>query len=333
MHDHPNMRDNCGVLGVKLNTDAIETLCEGIFQLQHRGQEYCGISSVKNNKIIAQSFKGLVSSNLIYENIGEVSGNAGIAHVSLLDPQPFILSSRTGKFALAFSGNIINADALRNELMELGLSFSSNYDVEILAKLIAKEDSIVDGLKKLPEKVRGSYSLVLLRDDGTLYTMRCPLGIKPLIIGASSQGVAVASESCALRWIGMKIVKDVEPGAIYSITEKGAEKIADVSTGCRAICGFEYAYTARLDSVIDGIPVITARHSFGAKLASNDDIDATVVAGVPMSGLGHALGYHRQSGVPYGIIFNYNRYAYGRSYIPPTQAERIQIASKKLYPV
>lgn len=328
------MRENCGVLGIKYkDRDCVNSLCEGIFHLQHRGQEYCGIATHDKGGMMYASFPGLVSDNMTPEKIGRFHGKTGIAHTSLLNPQPVVLMSRIGRFALAFSGKVINSRSLISSLTDRGMSFSTGFDVEILAKLIAEEKDIVEGLKKLADKVVGSYSLVLLSDTGKLYCMRDPLGVKPLILGISSDGAVVASESCAINWLGMETVRDVEPGAIYLIQESGPEKIAQVKTERTAFCAFEYAYTARLDSVIEGIPVSTARDNLGSRLAQNDDIEADVVAGIPMSGLGHALGYHRASGLPYGIIFNYNPYALGRSYIPPIREERIRIAERKLYAV
>lgn len=330
----PEIRENCGVLGIKYkDKDCVGSLCEGIFHLQHRGQEHCGIATQDQGKIRCTSFSGLVSDNLIPENVKKFHGRTGIAHTSLLDPQPLVLMSKMGRFAIAFSGKVINSRSLMSSLMDRGMSFSTGFDVEILAKLIAEEADIVEGLKGLADRVVGSYSLVLLSDSGELYVMRDPLGVKPLVLGANSAGTCVASESCALKWLGMEIIKDVEPGAIYVIRESGPEKVAQVETDKRALCAFEYAYTARLDSVIEGIPVSTARDNLGSSLATDDDIQADVVAGIPMSGLGHALGYHRASGLPYGIIFNYNPYALGRSYIPPTREERVHIAERKLYVV
>mgnify|MGYP000988654717 CR=1 FL=1 len=324
--------DHCGVLGLSFtDEDCVYSLAHGIFHLQHRGQEYCGLALEDEGEIHAEAFRGLVSDSFTPEVLSLFKGKHGIAHTSLKDPQPFVLESRIGKFAIAFSGNIINAREIKEELMRKGFSFSSNYHVEILAKLVAQANNIKEGLESLPKKINGSYSIVLLADDGSLYAMRDPLGVKPFIAGASAKGVCVASESAALNGLGMKIIKDIEPGGIYLLRPTGISKISQVESERIAHCAFEYAYTARIDSVINSIPVATARNNLGASLAKDDDIEATVVAGVPMSGLGHALGYHKASEVPYGIVFDYNRYALGRSYIPPNQDERNRIARDKLY--
>ncbi len=332
-HMHREMYDHCGVLGLSLtNRDCVYSLSQGIFHLQHRGQEHCGIAVAHDGEVQARAYKGLVSDNFTHENLVGFKGTSGIAHTSLLDPQPFLLEARMGKFALAFSGNIINHQELRDELLKKGASFSSSHQVELLAKLIADTKSIEEGLKSLANRIRGSYSIVILAQDGTVYAMRDPLGVKPLVAGANPSGVCVASESAALNGLGMKIVRDIEPGGIYALKPTGISRIALMESERAAFCAFEYAYTARLDSVIEGIPVVTARNNLGASLAKDDDIgEATMVAGVPMSGLGHALGYHQASGVPYGIVFDYNRYALGRSYIPPNQKARTEIARSKLY--
>ncbi len=328
------IKENCGLLGLSFaDLDIVESLEKGIFQLQHRGQEHCGVAVTNGTDMNAQTYRGLISDNLIPENLIKFSGTSGIAHTSLLDPQPFVLESILGKFAICFSGNIINSADIKAKLMSEGVSFSSDYDVEVLAKIIARASGIIEGLESLAEQVIGAFTCLVLFEDGRLYAIRGPLGIKPLVVGTNKYGTCVASESSALNWLGMDIIQDVEPGAIHEITPKGSEKKGEIVSSRIAHCAFEYAYTARLDSIIEGVPINLARSRLGKCLAEKDEIESTVVAGVPMSGLGHALGYHQESGVPYGIVFDYNRYALGRSYIPPTQKERVKIADRKLYPV
>jgi amidophosphoribosyltransferase len=321
-----------GVLGLNYREhNCIGDLQDGIFQLQHRGQEHCGFATV-GNRLHCECYPGLVSVNTNAEQLEKFPGKSGLAHVSLSDPQPLILESRLGKMALVFDGVINNAREIKQELLQQGCAFAYGTDGEIMARLISQGKDIVDGLAGLPDRIRGAYSLLVLTEKGQLFAMRCPAGIRPLVIGINDAGTCAASESGTLDWLGVKEFKDVEPGAIYELKTSGFAKVAERPAQKIAHCAFEYAYMARIDAIIDGVPVSQARNNFGSALAARDQsVNADVVAGVPMSGLGHALGYHLASQVPYGIVFDYNRYAHGRSYIPPTQTERKRIATSKLY--
>ena len=321
-----------GVLGLNYREHhCIGDLQDGIFQLQHRGQEYCGFATT-DTRLHYEYYPGLVSANTNAAQLQRFPGRVGVAHVSLSTPQPVVLQSRLGRFAIVFDGVVNNAEELKEELLQAGSAFAYGTDGEIIAHLIIQGKDIVEGLARLPEKIKGAYSLLLLTEEGRLFAARCPRGVRPLVIGVNDEGTCAASESGTLDWLGVQQFQDVEPGAIYELTPTGFNKLWEKPAERITHCAFEYAYMARIDAVIDGVPVSQARNNFGSALAARDsNIKADVVAGVPMSGLGHALGYHMASQVPYSIVFDYNRYAHGRSYIPPTPAERKRIATSKLF--
>ena len=319
--------ENCGVFGIYSDNDCVKEIYSGIFKLQHRGQRYCGISTYNRGfKIITH--KGFVRHTFTSEELNRLSGKFGIGQVSLKDRQPIFLESRLGEFSLAFSGNILNREELIVGLKSQGYSFNTAADVELLAKLIAQGDNFVDGIEKAGSRIKGSYSLVILTKDG-IYAARDPYGFKPLILGQNQKISAVSSESRAFILANLKIIRDVQPGEILFINQKGFQTKRLIKGKRVAHCAFEWGYIASMDSIIDGIPVVRARNNLGASLAKNDRIKADLVAAVPFSGIGHALGYHKASGIPYDEVFLIDRFA-SRSYTPLTQKERDEEARIKL---
>jgi amidophosphoribosyltransferase len=324
------MRENCGVFGYFSNNhDVAKQIYYGNFKLQHRGQRYCGIAT-SDNVLHLITKKGLVRHTLTETDILSLKGNIGIGHVSLQDRQPIILLSHLGRFSIAFSGNIINRKELAEELKRERHSFSTETDIELLGKLISLESSFSEGIEKLNEKVVGSYALVLLTEK-EIYAARDPSGFKPLVIGKNKNDIAVSSESRPFDFLDIKLIRDVKPGEIIKISSKGIESIGKVNGRKISFCAFEWAYIASVDSIIEGIPVIRARENFGVKLAERDgeNIKADIVAPVPFSGIGCALGYHKFSKIPYQEVFLIDRFA-GRSYTPLTQKERNAEAKIKL---
>lgn len=324
------MNENCGIFGLYnvRKEPAAKNVYYGIFKLQHRGQRYCGIAT-SSRDVYLTTHKGFVRHTFTEDEIRNLKGTSGIGHASLKERQPIVLISRMGKFAIAFSGNILNGKKLRDELKERGHSFNSETDIELIGKLISYEKDFLNGIIKLSEKVKGSYSLVMLTKNG-IYAARDPRGFKPLILGRNSHQFAVASESRPFDITGLEIYRDVEPGEVVLINGDGIKTVARIKNGNPAFCAFEWAYTASVDSVIDGIPVMRARENFGIKLAKRDGgIDADVVAPVPFSGIGCALGYHKESRIPYQEVFLIDRFA-SRSYTPLTQASRDEEARIKL---
>lgn len=320
-------QDNCGVAAICQHGNAVEPLCKSIFQLQHRGQRFVGFSVLQNNgEIDGDVAPGLVSHNR--SMFLKSQGSSAITHVSLKEPQPFFAYTKMGRIGLAFSGRIQNAEQIRQCAKQDGHSFATADEAEVLTNLVGQYDDPVLGLKQMAEQVMGSFSLVLLTKNG-IYAARDPFGFKPLIIGKGLDGCAVASESPGITEIGMEIVRDVKPGEIIILEKQGFTTVGQIPSTRVAHCAFEWAYTARYDSIIDGIPVEQTRLNMGASLAKGDNIEADLVAPIPMSGIGHAQGYHARSRLRYRDIFFYNRYS-DRSYTPLEQADRDRIAAEKL---
>ncbi len=327
-----SMGDNCGVFGIVKETDCVEDIYRGLDFLQHRGQQFCGIATYDGQRIYQITHYGQVGNTFTSHQLETFKGNMGIGHVSLKERQPMTWQGAVGEIAVAFSGNIINNEALLTEMKDRGEAFYHGLHIEIISKLIMQEKNVVSGISMLAEKIKGSYSLVVLTQDG-IYVARDVYGFRPLMLGEGSGSYLVSSESRAVQNMGINRLRDVRPGEIVLITRKGFETKQQLKSPRRAHCAFEWAYTASMDSKIDGLYVQEARNNLGRALAERDveqgGIQADLVAPVPMSGIGHALGYHMASGLPYQEVFLYNRYA-DRSYTQLTQEDRDRVAKKKL---
>ncbi len=325
------MQDNCGVFGISANSDCKYDIYQGIDFLQHRGQEFCGISTFHDG-VRQVTHYGKVGTSFSDEDLKYLKGNLGIGHVSLWERQPVMFQSSLGEIAVAFSGNIINAEELIQEMMSRGKSFYKKYNVELIAKIIMEAGDPLSGLSILAEKMKGAYSIVVLTKDG-IYAARDVYGFRPLILGRAQDRCAVSSESRALQNLDMELVRDVKPGEILLVTNKGFQTVKQLDCPRRAHCAFEWAYNASIDSVIEGVYVQEARNNIGAKLARRDaeegGVEADIVSPVPMSGIGHAIGYHMQSKISYQEVFLYNRYA-DRSYTQSSQIAREKMAKRKL---
>ncbi len=323
--------DNCGVFGLWASRGPVaEQIYYGIFKLQHRGQRFCGLATWDDG-IRLVTHAGFVRHCFTREELQGLSGNWGIGHVSLKERQPMVFYSHLGSYALAFSGNVANRESLRRKLFRSGHAFSSETDTEILGRLLAQGKTIPGGLERIYQQVKGSFSLVVLTSQG-IYAARDSHGFKPLILGHSGKTVAVASESRSFDLLGLKVVRDVKPGETVYLNGDGFKTVLQVPAPRPAFCAFEWGYIASVDSVIDGIPVIRARQNFGIKLAQRDaaeKLKADIVSPVPFSGIGCALGYHHQSGLPYQESFLIDRFA-SRSYTPLMQEEREKEARIKL---
>ena len=332
-----SLREECGVFGVfsKRTQNVASTAYYGLFALQHRGQESCGI--VVNDDGIFNSYKdsGIVNDVFtpeILASLGE--GNMAVGHVRYgttgssdrLNSQPIVVNHHKGRMALAHNGNLINSFELRQELEAEGSIFHTTSDTEVISYIITKErirsSSIEDAVNAAMNTLKGAYSLVVM-SPSKLIAARDELGMRPLCYGKRDDGTyIVASESCALDSVSAKYIRDVEPGEIVIFDKDGVRSIKDhMNKQSHKICIFEYIYFARPDSVIEGKGVHEARLRAGACLAMEHPVPADVVIGVPDSGLDAALGYSRQSGIPYGIGFIKNKYI-GRTFIAPGQEVR-----------
>lgn len=343
------VREECGVFGIYDfdGNDVASTIYYGLFALQHRGQESCGIavSDTEGPKGKVSAHKGMGLCNEVFtpDVIESLHGNIGVGHVRYStagsstreNAQPLVLNYVKGTLAMAHNGNLVNAPELRHELEYTGAIFQTTIDSEVIAYHIARariktptvELAVAEAMKKL----KGAYSLVIM-SPRKLIGARDPFGFKPLCIGKRDNAYILASETCALETIGAEFVRDVEPGEIVTITKKGIasnKELCFTDHAKEARCIFEYIYFARPDSVFDGVSVYHSRIQAGRFLAMDSPVDADLVVGVPESGNAAALGYAIESGIPYGTAFVKNSYV-GRTFIKPKQSSRESAVRIKL---
>ena len=346
-YDEDEMHEECGVFGIYDfdGNDVANTIYYGLFALQHRGQESCGIavSDTAGPKGKVSSLKGMGLVNEVYttDSLSKLKGNIGVGHVrystagasTIENAQPLVLNYVKGTLGLAHNGKLVNAPELRRELELTGAIFQTTIDSEVIAYHIARErvkcGSVEEAVTRALKKVRGSYSLVIM-SPRKLIGARDPFGFRPLCIGKRDNAYILASESCALDTIGAEFVRDVEPGEVVTISpEYGIQSYKNMCQEQHARCIFEYIYFARLDSVIDGMSVYDSRITAGRCLAKDSPVDADVVVGVPESGNAAAMGYSLESGIPYGTAFVKNGYV-GRTFIKPQQSQRESSVRVKL---
>ncbi len=346
--DSAKIHEECGVFGVfaKESTDVASTTYYGLFALQHRGQEGCGI--VVNDDGLFNSYKDLGIVNDVFtprvlEELG--MGNMAVGHVrystsganARSNTQPIVVNHIKGRMALAHNGNLVNSAELREQLELEGSIFHTTSDTEVISYMITKErincPSIEEAVNRAMYKIKGAYSLVVM-SPSKLIAARDPSGFRPLCYGITEDGrYIVASESCALDAVSATFIRDIKPGEIVIFDKNGIRTIEDhCNTAPNAMCIFEYIYFARPDSVIDGKNVHLARLKAGEMLAQEHPVDADIVIGVPDSGLDAAVGYSRASGIPYGIGFIKNKYI-GRTFISPGQKSREDKVKIKLNPI
>ncbi|MCX7635090.1 MAG: amidophosphoribosyltransferase [Syntrophales bacterium] len=325
------VHDNCGVFGIYARQPCAYDIFNGLDFLQHRGQQYCGIATYEGH-IHQVTHHGKVGNSFSFQDLDYLKGCWGIGHVSLWERQPMSWQSQVGDIAVAFSGNIVNAPELIAQMKAQGHAFWRGYDIEVIAKIIMEAKDILSGVTTLAERVKGAYSLVILAREG-VYGVRDVYGFRPLILGRGNGRLVVCSESRAIQNLDMEIIRDVAPGEVVLLNDKGITTLKKLPSPRRAHCAFEWAYTASIDSIMEGLYVQKARSSLGRALALRDrqegNLDFDICAPVPMSGIGHALGYHLASGIPYQEVFLYNRYA-DRSYTQAEQSAREKMAKRKL---
>lgn len=344
-----NIHEECGVFGVyaKQSHEIAKTVYYGLYALQHRGQESCGI--VVNDDGLFTTYKdtGLVNDVFTPERLaGFGQGNIAIGHVrygttggSARDnAQPIVVNHINGRVALAHNGNLTNSYELRSALEMKGSIFHTTSDTEVISYIITEErltaPSIEEAVNRALNRIKGAYSLVIMSPT-KMIAARDEMGFRPLCIGKLPEngGYIAASESCALDAVGAEFVRDVEPGEIVVFDGKTVRSIKDHCNKEKPhTCVFEYIYFARPDSVLDGASVHEARIRAGAFLALEHPVQADVVIGVPDSGLDAALGFAKQSGIPYEIGFIKNKYI-GRTFISPGQESRTDQVRIKLNPI
>ncbi len=338
------VKEACGVIGFYNNDhwNLPKDLYYGIFALQHRGQESCGMAVSKNGNVTHHKDMGLANDVFSNDIIEKLQGDIGIAHCRYsttgdsekANAQPLVMSSVNGTLSLAHNGNLVDSAKLRQKLMaEQGAIFHTSLDSEIFAYLIAREEvgeyNLEKAVRRATKMVSGSYALLVMSPE-KLVGIRDPLGIKPLCLGMKGKSYILASESCAIDAIGGTFIRDIEPGELVVIDKEGVHSQPHKEElPTPRPCIFEYIYFARPDSILDGQSIYLSRHIAGKILAQRYPVDADVVIAVPDSGIDAAIGYSEESGIPYGVGLIKNRYI-GRTFIQPVQVQREEAVRIKL---
>ncbi|MBR1751936.1 MAG: amidophosphoribosyltransferase [Ruminococcus sp.] len=339
-----SIHEECGVFGVysPKRSGLAELVYHGLYALQHRGQEGCGIAVCDDGVIIAHKDVGLVGEVFDKRTLDEMPDCCmALGHVRYSTTggndrrncQPIVVNHQKGRMAIAHNGNLSNAGELRTKLELTGAIFHTTSDTETIAYIITKQrlqtDSIEQAVLGTMGIIDGAYSLIVMSPT-KLIAVRDPYGFRPLCFGRLPDGgYAIASESCALTAIGAEFVRDVEPGEMLVFSKDGVASHRCDLIRPRRTCVFEYIYFARPDSVIDGVSVHKARLKAGHILAQKCPADADIVIGVPDSGLDAALGFSQGSGIPYGIGLIKNKYI-ARTFISPSQDSRVDKVRIKL---
>lgn len=339
-----NIHEECGVFGIYSDKphNVAGTAYLGLYALQHRGQESCGIAVCDDGVFSSHKDNGLVSEVFSKDTLDSLgNGNIAVGHVrysttggsSRNNIQPLVIRHIKGNLALAHNGNLINANSLRKDFELSGAIFHGTSDTEAIAYTIVSErlhcNSTEDAVEKAMYRLQGAYSCVLMTAT-KLIAFRDPNGFRPLVLGKTPDGsYIIASESAAIETAGGLLVRDIKAGEIIIIDSNGVRSIETHCGKKGNICVFEYIYFARPDSVIDGVCVHRARIRAGEFLAKESPVDADIVIGVPDSGIDAAMGYSQTSGIPYGSGFIKNRYI-GRSFIIPEQHDREDAVKLKL---
>ncbi|MGZ8446064.1 MAG: amidophosphoribosyltransferase [Candidatus Binatia bacterium] len=327
--------DECAVMGIYGHPEAANMAYLGLYALQHRGQESCGIVTSDGKGLISHRQMGLVADAFKEDVIKRLEGQNAIGHnrystqgqSHLKNAQPFVVEYSQGPIAIAHNGNLVNGTLLRNELEQAGSIFQSTSDTEVIIHLIAtsKEPTLMGRIVEALSRCRGAYSLQFLTLD-KLIAARDPYGFRPLVLGRFPEGknrgaYVFASETCALDLIEAEYVRDVEPGEIVTIGADGLESLKPFPPVPHAKCIFEYIYFARPDSKLFGHNVYQVRKSLGRQLARESGIDADLVTPVPDSGVPAAMGFAEESKIPleFGLIRNHY---VGRTFIEPQQTIR-----------
>ncbi len=330
LEDRDGPRDECGVFGVFAPDHDVARLAYfALYALQHRGQESAGIATAENGLITAQRDNGLVSQVFDEQKLRALQGDSAIGHVRYSttggagweNTQPVWREDKRG-VALAHNGNLINAVELYNELKEQGLEFRGTSDSEIIAALLAssEERTIEDAVAKAMPRLNGAYSTVVMTKDAVI-AFRDPHGVRPLALGKLGDNFVVASESCAFDIIGAKMLREVNPGEMVSMSARGLEVRQAVKTQKTSFCVFEHIYFSRPDTRLEGRVVQQVRGRMGELLWDQAPVDADLVIAVPDSGNPAAAGFSRASGIPKDDGLIKNRYV-ARTFIQPGQELR-----------
>ena len=341
-----NVKEECGVFGVYSNKPEklAYMTCIGLSGLQHRGEESCGIAVNTDGVISYHKEPGLVSevfTNEVLDNLPE--GNMSIGHVRYSttgsakreNAQPIVIRHKKGNLAVVHNGNITNAIELKQELEDNGAIFTTTSDTEVICHIIVRErlkaKSTEEAIANTMKVLKGSYSLIIMSPQ-KLIACRDPQGFRPLCMGKLGDDIVFASESCALDICGAEFIRDVKPGEIVVVKDGKVKSIDYDSKEKKGMCVFEYIYFARPDSILEGMSVNEFREKAGRFLATQMPVDADIVAAVPDSGIDAALGYSKESKIPYDLVFTKSKYI-GRTFIQNTQNKRKKLVALKLNPL
>ncbi len=337
------LHEECGVFGIFGHPEAANLTYLGLYALQHRGQESCGIVASDGCRMKSHLGMGLVADVFKSDDIFEgLPGKSAIGHVrystaggnGLQNCQPIMVNYSRGSIAVAHNGNLVNAQEIRNALEQTGSIFSTTADTETIIHLIARtqSDSLVERISESLNQIRGAYSLVFLTET-RMVAVRDPNGFRPLSLGKVDGAIVVASESCAFDLIEAEYIREVEPGEMIVVDKDGMKSYFPFSKEIQPTpCIFEYIYFARPDSRIYDRMVYPVRKEFGRELARQFPVDADLVMAVPDSGVPAAMGYAEESGLPFELGLIRNHYV-GRTFIEPQQSIRHFGVKLKLNPV
>lgn len=338
------LKEECGIFGIytKQQKDKLAyQTCIGLSGLQHRGEESCGIAINEDGIIDYHKDVGLVSdvfTNQVLESLPE--GKMAIGHVRYsttgLDKkdnaQPMVIRHKKGNLAVAHNGNLVNALELKRDLEDNGSIFTTTSDTEVICQIIVRErlktTSIEDAIKNTMKQLKGAYSLLIMSSK-KMIAVRDPQGFRPLCMGKLGDDIVFASESCAFEIMGGEFIRDLKPGEMVIVSDNEITTKNYFPNEKKGMCVFEYIYFSRPDSIVDGINVHQFRENAGRCLAKQAPVEADIVAGVPDSGLDAALGYSKESGIPYDMVFTKSKYI-GRTFIQNTQNKRQSLVALKL---
>lgn len=329
--DDDKLHEECGVFAIYGHDDAAALTTLGLHALQHRGQEASGIVTYDGDHFYAHRELGLVDDAFSDPAVlQKLKGHAAIGHnryattggAGLRNVQPLFGDLAFGGFGVAHNGNLTNALTIRDNLVQQGSLFQSTTDTEVIIHLVAlsKKKTVMDRFVEAVSQIEGAYSLVTL-SHGQVMGMRDPFGVRPLVLGRLGKASILASETCALDIIGAEYIRDIEPGELVVINEKGVQSFRPFDKTQSRFCIFEYVYFARPDSQMEGRSVYEARKKIGEVLAEESPCEADLIVPVPDSGVPSAIGYAQASGIPFELGIIRNHYV-GRTFIEPTQQIR-----------
>lgn len=333
--------DECGVFGIFDHPEAAKMAYLGLYALQHRGQESAGIAITDGERIVCERGMGQVADIFRKEKLDSLRGHRAIGHVrystaggsQLKNAQPIFVECHRGEIAISHNGNLVNAHLIRDELEREGTIFTTTSDTEVVLHMMARsrQPRMIDALIDTLAQLKGAYSFVFLTRDSVI-AARDPWGFRPLCLGKLGGSYVVASETCALDLLDADYIRDVQPGEIVIISEKGLESRMPFARQRQHSCIFELVYFSRPDSKVFQRNVYDSRYAMGRQLAQEAPVDADVVVPVPDSGVVAALGYSAESGIPIGFGLIRNHYV-GRTFIEPKKSIRHFGVKVKLNPV